>query len=116
MKSTYQKRCLKIALLAWLVPLGIWLCSCAHEHKLNCTDIASHAGHSAEMRVGGPVFVAIDHVHAQAYVDQGDHKSWLTIDNGFLIEDSRCELQSIEAEYPLATWDHLMREIFSHRF
>lgn len=78
--------------------------------------MASHAGHSAEMRIGEPVFVAIDHVHAQAYIDKGDYYSWLTIDNGFLIEDARCELQSIDARYSLATWDYLMREIFSHRF
>ena len=114
------KNCKKAALLVWLIPLGILLMSCAHGHKLNCTDIASHSGHSAEMRVGGPVFVAIDHVHAQAYVDQEDrgrsYKSWLTIKNGVLIVNSRCELQSIDARYSLEDWDYLMKNIFKHRF
>jgi len=105
--------------MRWLLLIFL-IIGCAHEHKLNCTDIASHAGHSAEMRVGGPVFVAIDHVHAQAYIDQEDrvrdYKCWLTIKDGFLVMDSRCELQSIDAEYSLEIWDYLMKEIFSHRF
>jgi len=116
MKTKWQKQYLKIVLLAWLIPLGIWLCGCGKSHKLNCIDIASHAAHSAQMRIGGPVFVAINHIHAQAYVDRGGEKCWLTIKDGFLVEDSRCELQNIEAKYPLETWDYLMREIFKWRF
>ncbi len=92
------------------------LVGCAHSHKLNCTDMASHAGHSAEMRIGQPVFVAIDHVHAQAYVDKEGYYSWLTIDDGFLIENARCELQSIDVRYSLEDWDYLMKNIWSRRY
>jgi len=98
--------------MRWLLLIFL-IVGCAHEHKLNCTDMASHAGHSAEMRIGGDIFVAIDHCHAQAYIDQDGYFSWLTIDDGFLIEDSRCELQSIDAKYSLKAWDHLMKEIYS---
>ena len=94
----------------------IWLAGCGStkDYKLNCTDIASHAGHSAEMRAGGDVWVATGGGHAQAYILKNDgSKHWLTINDGFLIEDSRCELQSIEVEYSLKDWDYLMKEIWS---
>lgn len=120
MKSSYQKQCLKIALLIWLILLMIWLmiwlmgCSSARHYKLDCTDYASLAGHSAEMRIGGAVWVAIDYVHAQAYLDTGGaYPYWLAIDNGYLIVNATREVEEIRATYSLEDWDYLMKEIWS---
>jgi len=38
MKTKWQKRYLKIALLAWLIPLGIWLCGCSVKREIIMPD------------------------------------------------------------------------------
>ena len=69
------------------------------------------------MRIGGNVYVAIDHVHAQAcIIDKNGKYCWLTVRNGYLIKNARCELKSIDAVYPLQVWDDLMKNIFVRKF
>jgi len=38
MKTKWQKRCLKIALLIWLIPLGVWLCGCGSTREIIMPD------------------------------------------------------------------------------
>ena len=111
MKSTYQKRCLKIALLVWLIPLMIWLTGCGStkHYKLDCTDYASLAGH----KVNEEAWIAIDHRHAQVYVLRDGGKCWLTINRGYLIVDAPREVEEIRATYSLEDWDYMMKNIWS---